>query len=122
MNMEMTDMTTQNLLPDEFNALEPLVSQWALPTQNERQQRRITSTRPALKSFYDAMLPQLPAILKKLDEFPLGQLPEKESRLMALALSLAEVAPHIELYGGDPNVPYAFDEARFVAEHGAMSY
>ena len=41
MNMEMTDMATQNLLPDEFNALEPLVSQWALPTQNERQQSEV---------------------------------------------------------------------------------
>ncbi|QIL80778.1 hypothetical protein G7047_13335 [Diaphorobacter sp. HDW4A] len=111
-------MTSQNLLPEEFKTLEPLVAVWALPTQNERQQRRIASTRPALKSFYDTMLQQLPAILKKLDEFPLDQLPQKESRLMTLALSLAEVAPHIELYGGDPKVPYAFDEARFVAEHG----
>ena len=115
-------MTTQNLLPDDFNALEPLVEAWALSTQNERQQRRITSTRQELKSFYNSMLPQLPAILKKVDAHPLGQLPEKEARLMALALSLAEVAPHIEVYGSDPKVPYAFDEARFVAEHGQLSY
>ncbi|THJ34562.1 hypothetical protein E8K88_06100 [Lampropedia aestuarii] len=115
-------MTTQNLLPEGFASLEPLVVAWALPTQNERQRQRITSTRSQLKSFYDSMLPQLPAILKKVDEFPLGQLPEKEARLMALALSLAEVAPHIELYGGDPKVPYAFDEARFVAEHGELAY
>jgi len=31
------------------------------------------------------------------------------------------VAPHIELYRGDPKVPYSFDEARFVADHGAVA-
>ena len=34
--------------------------------------------------------------------------------------TLAEVAPHIELYGGAPGVPYAFEETRFVAAHGAQ--
>ena len=53
--------------------------------------------------------------------FPLGELPPASARLFHLALSLAEVAPHIELYGGDPKVPYSFDEARFVADHGRVA-
>ncbi|AXK67854.1 MULTISPECIES: hypothetical protein [Burkholderia] len=107
-----------NLLPKEFDMLEPLVAAWALPTQNERQQRRIGSSRGELRYFYDNMLPRLPSILTYLDRYPIGELPADAARLLALALSLAEVAPHIELYGGDPKVPYSFDEARFVAEHG----
>ena len=56
-----------------------------------------------------------------MDTFLLGELPPALARLFHLALSLAEVAPHIELYGGDPKVPYSFDEARFVADHGRVA-
>jgi hypothetical protein len=107
-----------NDLPKGFDMLEPLVAQWSLPTQNQRQAKRISASRGELRYFYDNMLPRLPAILEHVDKFPLGQLPPASRRLFDLAQSLAEVAPHIELYGGDPNVPHSFDEARFVAEHG----
>lgn len=110
----MTNVT----LPKTFEMLEPLVPTWALATQNERQARRIGSSRGALQAFYDAMLPRMPALLEHVDKFPLGQLPEDSKRLFHLALSLAEVAPHVELYGGDPKVPHSFDETRFVADFG----
>ncbi|MBM3516935.1 MAG: hypothetical protein FJX56_03410 [Alphaproteobacteria bacterium] len=105
-------------LPAGFEAIERFVKRWALPTQNRRQARRRKSTTAELQDFYDDMLPVLPSILKHVDTFPLGELPQASQRLFFLALSLAEVAPHIELYRGDPNVPYAFEESRFVAEHG----
>lgn len=108
----------EQCLPKGFEMLEPLVAQWSILTQNERQQRRICSSRGELRYFYDNVLPKLPAILKHVDLFPLGELAPASTRLFALALSLAEVAPHIELYGGNPNVPHSFDESRFVAEHG----
>ncbi|VVE54827.1 hypothetical protein PHO31112_04957 [Pandoraea horticolens] len=110
----------EQTLPKGFEMLEPLVARWALTTQNERQQRRITSSRGELRNFYDNMLPHLSMILAHLDRYPLGELPGEAARLFSLALSLAEVAPHIELYGGDPKVPYSFDESRFVAEHGNL--
>ena len=113
----MTDLA----LPKSFESLEPLVANWAQPTQNGRQQRRIASSRGELRAFYDAMLPRLEDILAYVDKFPLGELPPDAERLFCLALSLAEVAPHIELYRGDPKVPYSFDEARFVADHGAVA-
>lgn len=112
-------MTDSLRLPASFEALEPLVPHWALGTQDARQHQRIHSTRGELKAFYDAMLPRLPDILAHVDKYPLGQLPDDARRLFWLALSLAEVAPHIELYRGDPKVPHSFDEARFVADHGA---
>lgn len=108
----------ENILPKSFEVLEPMVAAWALPTQNARQQRRIHASRGELRSFYEAMLPRLEDILAHVDKYPLGQLPPDAERLFSLALSLAEVAPHIELYGGDAKVPHSFDEERFVADHG----
>lgn len=110
-------MTT---LPSQFSELESLVAKWAKPTENERQKQRITSTSAELKEFYDHIMPRMEEILQYLDNYQYGQLPEKDQPLYWMALSLAEVAPHVELYGGDPGVPYAFEEARFVADHGNM--
>ena len=106
-------------LPKAFADLTPYLD-WALPSADERQTRRRTATRQELKAFYDAMLPRIEAILAAVDAYPLGGLPETLHPLYYLALSLAEVAPHIELYGGAPGVPYAFEETRFVAAHGAQ--
>lgn len=109
-------MTTKTL-PAEFADLAPFID-WALPSADERQTKRRTASRAELKAFYDAVLPRLEAILKAVDAYPLGSLPADMAPLYHLALSLAEVAPHIELYGGAPGVPYAFEETRFVAVHG----
>ncbi|MBD3744898.1 MAG: hypothetical protein IE932_01650 [Sphingopyxis terrae] len=109
----MTDIT----LPADFADLTPFLS-WALPGADARQTRRRTASREELKVLYDAALPRIEAILRRVDDYPLGGLPEDLRPLYHLALSLAEIAPHIELYGGAPGVPYAFEETRFVAVHG----
>ena len=108
-------------LPKGFAALKPLVEDWALPTQDARQAKRRGSSTETLQAFYDAMVPLLPKILAYVDEFPLGELPPDSQRLFYLSLALAEVAPHIELYHGDPNVPHSFEEQRFIAEHGEQT-
>lgn len=108
---------TSKCLPADFADLAPFLD-WALPSADERQTRRRTASRADLKAFYDALLPRIEAILKVVDAYPLGSLPADLAPLYHMALSLAEVAPHIELYGGAPGVPYAFDETRFVAVHG----
>lgn len=104
-------------LPPSFSELAPYLD-WALATADERQAKRLASTSAELKLFYDAVLPRLEDILAEVDLFPLGGLPESHQPLYNLALSLAEVAPHIELYGGAVGVPYAFEESRFIAVHG----
>ena len=106
-------------LPKGFEALDPLAEAWGLPTQDARQAKRRTSSTETLQEFYDAVVPHLPQILAHVDEFPLDDLPPESQRLFYISLALAEVAPHIELYRGDPNVPHSFDEERFVAVHGA---
>lgn len=111
-------MTTAQL-PQAFADLAPFID-WALPSADERQTRRRTATKAELKAFYDALLPRIEAILATVDAYPLGALPEPLHPLYHLALSLAETAPHIELYGGAPGVPYAFEETRFIAAHGSQ--
>jgi hypothetical protein len=74
-----------------------------------------------MKRFYGAVMPRLREILAEVDQFPLGQIPPSHRPLFSLALSFTEVAPQIELYGGSPNVPYAFEESRMKARHGGQN-
>lgn len=108
---------TKATLPPEFAELAPFLD-WALATADERQTRRRHATSVELRTFYDAMLPRIEEILVEVDRFPIGKLPESHHAIYNLALSLAEIAPHIELYKGAVGVPYAFEETRFVAVHG----
>lgn len=108
---------TEATLPPEFAELTPFLD-WALPTADERQSRRRRATPAELRSLYDAMLPRIEEILAEVDRFPIGNLPESHHAIYNMALSLAEIAPHIELYKGAVDVPYAFEETRFVAVHG----
>lgn len=105
-------------LPDQFIALTPFLAKWAKPTESQRQAERLSATPAQLQEFYGQIMPLMDSILKFLDQHPYGQLPEEHRPLYWLAMSLAEVAPHVELYGGSTGVPYAFEESRFVAEHG----
>ena len=105
-------------LPEGFAELETWVSEWALPTQNTRWDKRLASTREELIIFYNAVLPHLERILDHVDQYPLGELPEQSAILFNLALMHAEIAPNVELYDGDPNVPHSYEEKRFIAVHG----
>jgi hypothetical protein len=104
-------------LPESFGDLEQLADRWALPTENERHARRLASTMAELRSFYDAVLPRIDAILAYLNDFPLDNLPDEAQALLHLSLSLAEVAPAVELFG-QPEVPDGYDSRRItVVEH-----
>lgn len=103
--------------PEGFEALTAL-SDWNLDTPDARQRKRLSASAAETKAFYDAAIPLLPAIMAELDRYPIGGLPESHRLLFNIALAAAEVAPHVELYRGNPGVPFAFEEARFVAAHG----
>ena len=99
-------------LPSGFEDLQPFADKWALPTEYERAASRRSATPDELGAFYDASVARLPEIIERVDAYPLGQLAEADRPLFYIALSLAEVAPHVELYKSDPNVPFAFQEDR----------
>lgn len=111
-------MQTEMAVPAGFEGLARF-SRWALPTADQRTRARREASREDLREFYDGVLPHIEAILDECDRFKLGELPESHRGIFNIALSMAEIAPHVEFYRGDPGVPYAFEEARFVAVHGA---
>lgn len=100
---------------------EPLAkfSQWNLKTTDQRTTVRRNATKEELAAFYNGVIPYIEAILDECDKFPLGELPDSHKGIYNIALSLAEIAPHIEYYKGEVGVPYAFEECRMLALHGA---
>ena len=111
-------MQQEMTVPAGFEALLPF-AKWNLPTADQRTKARREASSEELRALYDGVLPHLEAVLDACDAFPLGELPESHHGIFNIALSIAEIAPHAEFYRGAPGVPYAFEEERFVAVHGA---
>lgn len=106
-------------LPPGFEALEPWLDTWCLPSETERFRRRHASLQEDMLAFKDAIVPVLDDAVSYLNQFPLEALPEDGLRLYYLVMSLAEVAPAIELYG-QPGAPDSFDPARFIPDEGLI--
>ena len=104
-----------------FEPLSPFLDKWAKPTEYERADARRNSTPDELKAFYDGVVPHLPNILKKVDEYPVGEIPDAVKPLFYVALSLAEITPNVEFYKASPGIPFAFDESRLIGDHCAIA-
>ncbi len=98
-------------LPEPFQSLEPF-SAWALATERERRAKRLSSSMEDIQAFYDALFPQLEAVVAYLDQFPLDQLPAEAQPLYYLTLSLVEVTSAVELYH-NPHIFEAIEPTRF---------
>jgi hypothetical protein len=99
-------------LPNEFNDLEPFAG-WALPTERERNHKRINSQMSEIQALYDTMVPRMGAIMEYLNKLPIDGMPEDAQRLFDMTLSLAEVAPAVEFYQ-QPRVIDGFPAERFI--------
>jgi len=104
---------TPEQLPAGFAELEPYL-EWALPTETQRNQRRVRSAQADVEAFANAILPRAEDIARLVDATP-EPLPPSVENLFLMLLSLAEVAPAIESYG-QPTVIDGYDSARFVAD------
>ncbi len=107
---------SQGMLPAQFADLEPFVADWSLAEERARNHKRLSSSMEELRTFYDAIFPRMETILAYLQQFPSDMMPEKVRRLFFLTLSLAEIAPAVELFG-QPGVIDGFASARFVPGH-----
>jgi hypothetical protein len=85
-------------LPEKFTDLARFTDKWILNTEAERHHTRLTSTFEELKDLYDTMLPRMEEIIMHLNNFKLGELPEKEDNLMKLALGFMEVTCAVECF------------------------
>ena len=101
-------------LPPPFAHLQPLADGWSLPTERERHLRRLASTIEEMDAAYAAMLPEIEGILTFLNERKLDAMTPEENNLLLLALSLAEIAPAVQIFR-EPGNPDGFDTARFIA-------
>jgi hypothetical protein len=113
--IEREKLMSQRQLPESFADLESYVA-WALATERERNQKRLSSTMEELQAFYNALLPRMETIIEYLNQFPLDAMPADAQRLMDMTLSLAEVSTAVELFK-QPTVPDGYDAARFVPLH-----
>lgn len=104
----------ESLFPAAFQDLEKW-SAWALATEQERSDKRQASTMSEVKAFYDAMLTRTEEILTYVEQFPLEPMPADAQRLFNLTLSLAEVAPAVELFG-QISVVDGYDIKRFTMQ------
>ena len=98
-------------MPERFQELEPYL-EWSLATDRERSTKRQASTMAAISAFYDAMLPRMDEILSYLEQYQPEQVPAEVQRLFWLTLSLAKIAPAVEMYGAP--MPEGLDALRLV--------
>jgi len=100
-----------DLLPEQFAELESF-SDWILASANERSRKRVTSTMPELKAFYQAMMKHIDAIIEYFKQFSIDEMPQDTRRLLLMSLSLVEISHAVELYG-QPTVIGGLESSRF---------
>jgi hypothetical protein len=101
-----------SLLPNEFEDLDALVEEWAIPTSSARAEKRLQSTIECLEGFYNRLAPRAEGALAYLQTIALEGMSERDSNLLRLLLTLAEVSPAIEWYGR-PDGAIGLDSRRF---------
>jgi hypothetical protein len=104
-------------LPEGFRDLGRFVPEWALATEVERSEKRISSPMEVLVDFYDAVLPRFGEMMSHLNGVPAEGLPAEEQRLLDLSLTFVEVSNAVERFG-QPDVPDSLDTSRFFAIEG----
>jgi len=90
-------------LPAEFSDLERY-SDWILPTEPERYQKRLKSSMPEMQAFYDVAFARLEDAIAYCDRFPFDDLPEDARSLFHLMQSLVMVSFPVEVWK-QPRVP-----------------
>lgn len=113
-------MTSTQLLPPDFSDLELWVATWSLATETQRNKKHLSCTMEEVKTFYDAILLRLDAILEHLRQLEAAGRPksisEQSRNLFYLALSLAEVSQSVEIHG-QIGVVNGFEASRWIPEH-----
>ncbi len=86
-------------LPEEFADLERF-SDWCLPTEEERYQKRLASTMEEMQEFYDAGMERLEAVMEYCDARfpPLDGMPDDAKALIHMMQSLVNVSFPIEVW------------------------
>jgi hypothetical protein len=95
-------------LPSGFSKLESFVPEWALANERDRYNKLHHSSLAQLKVFYDAMLPEMEAVMEFLKTQPLEGMQPEATNLYHLAMTFAETAHPLDLGWKDVDFPSAF--------------
>ena len=98
---ECDEMTA--MLPAEFVDLERF-SEWCLPSEAERYQKRLSSSMHEMQAFYDAITPRAEEAIAYCDKFSLDDMPDDVLNLMHLLYSMIMVSFPVECWK-QPRVP-----------------
>ncbi len=90
-------------LPTEFADLTPYTD-WILPTEPERYNKRLNSSMDQMQTFYDAAINRLEDAITYCDQYPINDLPDPARELMHLMQSLIMVSFPVEVWK-QPRVP-----------------
>jgi hypothetical protein len=94
---------TNTAWPAEFKDLERFAP-WALPTEEARMHKRLSSSMIELTDYYRTVLPRMEALAEHLSQFSIDDLPAVQKPLLYLGLMFMEAAVSVELFK-DPDVP-----------------
>ena len=97
-----------NDLPEKFSKLSSWVAEWALASEEARYLKLHAVTFDQLKAFYDAMLPEMDAIMQFLKTQPVEGMQTGARNLYHLAMTFAETAHPLDLGWKDTDFPSAF--------------
>ena len=87
------------ILPQGFSQLEHLVADWAIEDGHERYLKRVNSSMPEIKAFYDEVFPHAEEAVAYIDKFDYSEpLPEDVANLRNLLYSLITVSLAVELW------------------------
>ncbi|KQM99244.1 hypothetical protein ASE85_11080 [Sphingobium sp. Leaf26] len=89
-------MMTTTQLPSEFTDLQPYVDEWALRGQTARYDQMLRAGIDQLRTFYDAMMPRMDAVIAHLNRYDIDAMPPAEQTLFNLAATFAETAHPID--------------------------
>ena len=90
-----------SLLPEGYASLEPFVDRFAVSGTANRAALRTDASEKERVAFFEAAKDLIAPALDQLDRKPLGELDERERRLLDLALSFAHIALAVEIQGPD---------------------
>jgi hypothetical protein len=85
------------MLPNDFRDLEPYLG-WALPSDDQRIDKRLNSSIEEATAFYDAMLPWFSATMKYLEGVEPETPREEDRALLLLVVAFLEIADTVEHY------------------------
>ena len=118
-------MKSKATLPADFKALEDFLD-WALPTETLRRQHRESLSLEEIREFYDAVLPQAPAIFEHFRVMELAsggadRVDKETKTLFTLMLAFACASLSVELHKS-PIVPDGMPGDIWKPEHETVGW